>query len=324
VKRIAALDDYLDLWRRSGDWQRLSPRADLTCFDDHAATEDAVAARLRDFEIVVAWREKTPFPASLIGRLPKLEFIATMGHVNRSIDVAAARRRSIPVSGTKPDVFPVAELAWALMLACARNVALEDRRTRLGGTWQTTIGTELRGKTLGVMGLGRIGGEAARMASGFGMEVIAWSRSLTQERASAWGEVRAVSKDDLLRRSDFLIIALAGGRDTAHIIGSREIAQMKRGAYLINISRASCVDQAAMIAALENGHLAGAGLDVFDGEPLPREDKLLALDNVVIHPHMGNAVRLTQAQHAEQIIQNIDAWLNGKPIRLMDDETTWP
>jgi phosphoglycerate dehydrogenase-like enzyme len=324
MKRIAALDDYLDLWRQSGDWGRLSPRAELISFQDHLAEEDSLVARLRDFEIVVVWREKTPFPASLIAKLPKLEFIATMGHVNRSIDVVAARRRGIPVSGTKPDVFPVAELAWALMLACARNVALEDRRTRIGGAWQTTIGAELRGKTLGVMGLGRIGGEAARMAAGFGMEVIAWSRSLTQERASAWGEVRAVSKDDLLCRSDFLIIALAGGLETANIVGAREIGQMKRGAYLINISRASCVDQAAMIAALESGGLTGAGLDVFDEEPLPRNHKLLALDNVVIHPHMGNAVRLTQTQHAEQTIENIEAWLNGKPIRLMDDAGTWP
>jgi phosphoglycerate dehydrogenase-like enzyme len=324
MKRIAALDDYLDLWRQSGDWQRLSPRAELTCFHDHVANEDTVAARLRDFEIVVVWREKTPLPASLIEKLPRLEFVATMGHVNRSIDVAAACRCGIPVSGTKPDAFPVAELAWALMLACARNIALEDRRTRIGGAWQTTVGTELRGKTLGVMGLGRIGGEAARMASGFGMEVIAWSRALTQERAAVWGDVRAVGKDELMRRSDFLIVALAGGRETANIVGAREIGLMKRGAYLINISRASCVDQDTMIAALEDGRLAGAGLDVFDIEPLPRDHRLLALDNVVIHPHMGNAVRFTQAPHATQIIENIEAWLDGKPIRLMDDASTWP
>ena len=181
----------------------------------------------------------------------------------------------------------MAELAWALILACARNIALEDRRVRTTGKWQTTIGTDLRGKTLGLLGLGRIGGETARMAPGFGMKVISWSRSLTPERASAWGQVHAVSKDDLLMRSDFLVVALAGGRETANLIGPREIDRMKHGAYLINISRASCVDQAAMIAALESGKLAGAGLDVFDVEPLPPGHRLLALDNVVIHPAHG-------------------------------------
>jgi phosphoglycerate dehydrogenase-like enzyme len=324
VKRIAALDDPLDLWRQSADWQRLSPRAEFIPFHDRVESEDALAARLRDFEAVVLRREKTPFPASLIDKLPKLQFIATMGGSNRAIDVPAARARGIPVSGALPDLFPVAELAWALILACARNIALEDRRVRIAGKWQTTIGTELRGKTLGLLGLGRIGGETARMGAGFGMKTIAWSRSLTQERASAWGDVEAVGKDDLLARSDFLVVALSGGRETANLLGAREIDRMKRGAYLINISRASCVDQAAMIAALESGKLAGAGLDVFDVEPLPPGHRLLALDNVVIHPHMGNAVRHTQAQQAEQIIENIGAWLDGRPIRLVDDRSTWP
>ena len=319
MKRIAALDDYLDLWRSCGDWGRIAPPVELVTFQDHLADEGALAARLRDFEIVLAWREKTPFPASLIAKLSKLEFIATMGHVNRSIDVVAAGRRGIPVSGTLPDLFPVAELAWGLMLALARNIALEDRRTRLGGTWQTTIGTELRGRTLGIVGLGRIGGEVARMAAGFGMEVIAWSRSLTAERCAQWGDVRPVQKDELMRRSDFIVIALAGGAGTAGIIGAREIALMKETAYLVNISRASTVDQKAMLAALTEGRIAGAGLDVFDAEPLPRDHPLLALDNVVIHPHMGNAVRFTQEQHAEQIIENIQAWLDGKPIRLLDE-----
>ena len=324
MKRIAALDDYLDLWRRSGNWDRLRPAAELVVFRDHIAGEDALAARLAEFEVVIAWREKTPLPGSLIARLPRLELIVTMGHVNRSIDVAAARRRGVPVVGTRPDLFPVAELAWALILACARNVALEDRRTRLGGQWQTTLGVELRGRTLGILGLGNIGGEAARMAAGFGMEVIAWSRNLTPERCARWGAVAPVAKDELFRRADFIVIALPGGEGTRNLVGTREFALMKPTAYLVNVSRASIVDQNAMLAALTTGRIAGAGLDVFDVEPLPREHPLLALDNVVIHPHMGNAVLLTQRQHAAQMIEDIQAWLDGKPIRLLDDDATWP
>jgi phosphoglycerate dehydrogenase-like enzyme len=318
VRRIAALDDYLDLWRSSGDWARIDPRVELVTFHDHLANEDAVAERLRDFEIVLAWREKTPLPASLIAKLPKLEFIATMGHVNNSIDVAAARRRGILVSGTRPDLFPVAELAFGLILALARNIVLEDKRTRAGGSWQSTIGLELRGRTIGILGLGHIGGAAAQIAQGFGMKVIAWSRSLTPERAAPFG-AECVSKDELFRRSDFVVIALAGGKGTAGLIGAREIGLMKPDAYLVNVSRASIVDQSAMIAALKEGRIAGAGLDVFDIEPLPADHPLVALDNVVIHPHMGNAVRFTQAQHAAQIIENIQAWLDGAPIRLLDD-----
>ena len=318
MKRIAALDDYLDLWRSSGDWARIAPPVELVTFHDHLADENAVAERLRDFEIVLAWREKTPLPASLIARLPKLEFIATMGHVNNSIDVAAARRRGILVSGTRPDLFPVAELAFGLILALARNIVLEDKRTRTGGSWQSTIGLELRGRTLGILGLGHIGGAAAQIAQGFGMNVIAWSRALTPERAAPFGAT-SVAKDELFRRADFVVIALAGGKGTAGPVGAREIGLMKRDAYLVNVSRASIVDQAAMIAALKERRIAGAGLDVFDVEPLPADHPLVALDNVVIHPHMGNAVRFTQAQHATQIIENIQAWLDGKPIRLLDD-----
>jgi phosphoglycerate dehydrogenase-like enzyme len=317
VKRIAALDDYLDLWRVSGDWSSIRPAVELVPFHDHLDDEDAIVARLRDFEIVLAWREKTPLPGRLIERLPKLEFIATMGHVNNSIDVAAARRRGIPVSGSRPDLFPVAELAFALILALARNVVLEDKRTR-AGAWQTTIGLELRGRTLGLLGLGTIGGEAATIGRGFGMEVIAWSRSLTQDRAAAYGATR-VDFEELFRRSDFIVIALSGGPGTVGLVRAREIGQMKPTAYLVNISRASIVDQGAMLAALREKRIAGAGLDVFDVEPLPKDHPILALDNVVIHPHMGNAVRHSQAQHAQQIIENIQAWLDGKPIRVLDD-----
>jgi phosphoglycerate dehydrogenase-like enzyme len=318
VKRIAALDDYLDLWRMSGDWSSIRPTVEFVPFHDHLDDEDAIVARLRDFEIVLAWREKTPLPGRLIERLPKLEFIATMGHVNNAIDVAAARRRGIPVAGSRPDLFPVAELAFALILALARNVVVEDKRTR-AGAWQTTIGLELRGRTLGMLGLGHIGGEAAKIGRGFGMEVIAWSRSLTQDRAAAFGAVR-VEFDEIFRRSDFIVVALSGGPGTVGLIGLREIGLMRSDAYLVNISRASIVDQAAMFAALQEKRIAGAGLDVFDVEPLPQGHPILALDNVVIHPHMGNAVRFTQAQHAQQIIENIQAWLDGKPIRMLDDD----
>lgn len=317
MKRIAALDDYLDLWRVSGDWSSIRPAVELVPFNDHLDDEDAIVERLRDFEIVLAWREKTPLPARLIERLPKLEFIATMGHVNNSIDVAAARRHGIPVAGSRPDLFPVAELAFALILALARNVVVEDKRTR-AGAWQTTIGLELRGRTLGMLGLGKIGGEAAKIGRGFGMEVIAWSRSLTQDRAAAYGAT-AVAFEDIFRRSDFIVVALSGGPGTVGLVGGREIALMRRDGHLVNISRASIVDQAAMLAALQQKRIAGAGLDVFDVEPLPQDHPILALDNVVIHPHMGNAVRLTQAQHAQQIIENIQGWLDGKPIRLLDE-----
>jgi phosphoglycerate dehydrogenase-like enzyme len=273
VTRVAVLDDYQGMAPRLADWASLP--ADVVVFRDHVPDEASVAARLADFDVVVAMRERTPFPRSLIARLPRLRLLVTTGMRNASIDLRAATERGILVCGTGGLPSPTAELTWALILALVRHVPHEDRATR-DGRWQETLGTTLSGKTLGVLGLGQLGSRVARVGRVFEMEVLVWSQNLTAERAAAAGATLAGSKDELLarrRRHDPPGI----GRASRGLLGARGLALMRPSAYLVNPSRGPIVDERALIAALRVGAIAGAGLDVYDEEPLPPDHPLRRL-----------------------------------------------
>jgi phosphoglycerate dehydrogenase-like enzyme len=314
VTRVAVLDDYQGVALRLADWASLP--ADVVVFRDHVTDEASVAARLADFDVVVAMRERTPFPRSLIARLPRLRFLVTTGMRNASIDLRAAAERGVLVSGTGGLPSPTAELTWALILALVRHVPQEDRATR-DGRWQETLGTTLSGKTLGVLGLGQLGSRVARVGRAFEMEVLAWSQNLTAERAAAAGATLAGSKDELLTRADVVTIHLVLGERTRGLLGARELALMRPSAYLVNTSRGPIVDERALIAALRAGTIAGAGLDVYDEEPLPPDHPLRRLPNTVITPHLGYVTEETYRIFYPQALEDVRAFLAGSPVRVL-------
>jgi phosphoglycerate dehydrogenase-like enzyme len=315
MARVAILDDYQNVARRMADWTSLSAGTDVVVFADHLSDPGAVAARLADFEAVIAMRERTPFPKTLIERLPKLKLLVTTGMRNASIDVAAALERKIVVCGTAGLPYPTAELTWGLILALFRRIPAEDRATR-EGRWQISCGLGLNGKTLGVVGLGGLGSRVAKIGRAFEMDVIAWSQNLTAARASEIGAT-LVTKDELLARSDVVSIHLVLGDRTRKLLGAREIAQMKPTAYLINTSRGPIVDEAALVAALRQGKLAGAGLDVYDEEPLPLDHPLRNLPNTVITPHLGYVTEEGYRIFYGQALEDVKAWLAGQPVRVL-------
>jgi phosphoglycerate dehydrogenase-like enzyme len=314
VTRVAVLDDYQGVALRLADWASLP--ADVVVFRDHVPDEASVAARLADFDVVVAMRERTPFPRSLIARLPRLRLLVTTGMRNASIDLRAAAERGVLVSGTGGLPSPTAELTWALILALVRHVPREDRATR-DGRWQETLGTTLSGKTLGVLGLGQLGSRVARVGRAFEMEVLAWSQNLTAERAAAAGATLAGSKDELLARADVVTIHLVLGERTRGLLGARALALMRPSAYLVNTSRVPIVDEPALIAALRAGTIAGAGLDVYDEEPLPPDHPLRGLPNTVITPHLGYVTEETYRIFYPQALEDVRAFLAGSPVRVL-------
>jgi phosphoglycerate dehydrogenase-like enzyme len=313
--RLAILDDYQNVALSMANWENLQPTVDIQVFHDTLAAEDAVARRLHDFEIVVAMRERTPFRRSLLERLPKMKLLVTTGMVNASIDVKAAAELGITVCGTRSSSYSTMELAWGLILALSRNIPREDASTRKGG-WQTTVGIELHGKVLGILGLGKIGGQMPAVAAAFHMEVIAWSQNLTPERAASVGAKR-VDKDELFRRSDFLTIHTVLSKRTRGLVGASDLASMKPTAYLINTSRGPIVDEQALIAALENHTIAGAGLDVYDEEPLPADHALRRVENVVLTPHIGYVTAEKYRVFYGDAVENIQAFLSGRPVRVI-------
>jgi phosphoglycerate dehydrogenase-like enzyme len=315
MTRIAILDDYQDAARRLADWGRLPAGVELAVFRDHLAEGDAVAARLADFDVVVAMRERTPFPRALLERLPRLRLLVTTGMRNAAIDLKAAADRGVVVCGTAGLPYPTAELAWGLVLSLMRRIPREDRATR-EGRWQETVGLGLNGKTLGVLGLGTLGSRVARFGRAFEMEVLAWSQNLTAERAAEHGAVR-VERDALLARSDVVSIHLVLGERTRGLIGARELGLMKRTAYLVNTSRGPIVSEAALVRALRDGTIAGAGLDVYDEEPLPRDHPLRELPNTVITPHLGYVTEETYRIFYGQALEDILAFLRGEPVRVL-------
>lgn len=311
MKRCAIIDDYQNCALDFGDWDTLKAEVEVVVFNDHVADEDAVAERLRDFEIVCIMRERTPFPRSMFEKLPKLELLLTSGMRNLSIDVAAARDHGVVVSGSPSQGYPTAELTWGLIHAWSRQIPLENRAT-LDGAWEKTIGIGLSGKTLGLAGLGRIGGAVAKVGLAFGMRVIAWSENLTDERCAEVG-VERVDKATLVREADFLTIHLVLSDRTRGLFQAEDLAAMKSSACLINTSRGPIVDEAALIAALQNGTIAGAGLDVFDVEPLPLDHPFRSMENIVITPHLGYVIRENYAVYYGMAVENIRAYLDGAP-----------
>ncbi len=315
MMRLAILDDYQDAALGLADWASLRPEIEIEVFRDTLAGVDAVARRLQPFAIVVAMRERTPFPASLIERLANLKLLVTTGMRNASIDVKAASERGIVVCGTEMLAHPTAELTWGLILALARQIAAEDRHMRAGG-WQTSLGVGLKGKVLGLIGLGRLGSEVARVGRAFNMDVVAWSQNLTEERAAAQG-ARLVGKDELFRLADFISIHLVLSPRSRGLVGAAELAAMKKTAFLVNTSRGPIVDTVALIAALERRQIAGAGLDVYDEEPLPKDHPLRRLDNVVITPHLGYVIAENYRLAYGHAVEDVRAYLSGKPIRVI-------
>jgi phosphoglycerate dehydrogenase-like enzyme len=296
------------------DWSPLAGRATITAFNDHLDDPDAVAARLAPFEVVCVMRERTPLTRGLLERLPRLKLIASTGFINASIDLQAARERGIGVAYTGYESTPTIEMTWALILASARHVAAESASLRSGG-WQRSIGNDLKGATLGVLGLGNIGGEVARIGQAFGMRVIAWSENLTAEKAAAVG-AEHVQKNELFRQSDVLTIHLILSRRTRRLVGAAELALMKSTAWLVNTSRGPIVDEGALISALREHRIAGAAVDVFDVEPLPADHPYWSLDNILATPHIGYVSQHLYRTFYGDTVKNIVAWLDGSPFQI--------
>ncbi|MFI1466756.1 D-2-hydroxyacid dehydrogenase family protein [Streptomyces wuyuanensis] len=315
--RCAVLDDFQSIATSVADWSPVQDRVEVVCFTGHFATEDELAAALTDADIVVTLRERVPFPASLLDRLPRLKLLVASGMRNSVIDYAAAERNGVTVCGTSSSSTPPVELTWALLLALARGVVTENNALRSGGPWQSTVGADLHGGRLGLLGLGRIGGRVARVGLAFGMEVTAWSRNLTEERADEIGVRRAASKEELLRESDFVSVHLALGERTRGLLGAAELALLKPTAYLINTSRSAIVDQEALLAALHEGRIAGAGVDVFDMEPLSADHPMRTAPRLLATPHLGYVSLGNYRTYYGQAVENIAAYLAGSPVRLL-------
>jgi phosphoglycerate dehydrogenase-like enzyme len=315
--RCAVLDDFQQIATSVADWSPLEDRVDVVSFAEHFADEDTLAEALAEFDIVVTLRERVAFPGSLLARLPRLKLLVASGMRNSVIDYAAAEAHGVTVCGTASSSTPPVELTWALLLGLARGIVEETNAVRGGGPWQSTVGADLHGRRLGVLGLGKIGSRVAQVGLAFGMDVVAWSRNLTKERADEVGAELASSMDVLLASSDFVSVHLALGDRTRGLLGARELALLKPTAYLINTSRAAIVDQDALLAALHEGRIAGAGIDVFDVEPLPADHPMRAAPRLLATPHLGYVSRANYATYYGQAVEDIQAYLGGEPVRRL-------
>ncbi|HYF65543.1 MAG TPA: D-2-hydroxyacid dehydrogenase family protein [Herpetosiphonaceae bacterium] len=313
--RCAILDDYQQVGLTMADWSPLAYAVDVTAFPDHFGDEASLVEAISDCEIVVIMRERTPFRAALFARLPRLKLLITTGMRNGAIDLAAAAAHGVVVCGTASGSEPPAELTWALILGLARQLVPENQALRTNGSWQSTIGMDLKGSRLGILGLGKIGSQVAWVGQAFGMEVLAWSPHLTAERAATAGVELAESKAALLERSDIVTIHMVLSERTRELIGAEDLRRMQATAYLINTSRAGLVDQAALLDALRQGWIAGAGLDVFDLEPLPPDAPLRRLPNVLATPHLGYVSQSNYRRYFREAVEDIQAFLNGTPLR---------
>ncbi|HSF30511.1 MAG TPA: D-2-hydroxyacid dehydrogenase family protein [Candidatus Tectomicrobia bacterium] len=319
MPKVAVLDDYQGVALEMADWSILPRDCQVRVFRDHLSDLEPLATRLEDFEIVTCMRERTPFGRDLLRRLPSLRLLVTTGMRNAAIDLKAATEQGVLVCGTAggPDA-PPAELTWGLILALVRHIPREDAATR-AGHWGTTVGVSLENKVLGVLGLGRLGAKVAKVGRAFEMSVIAWSQNLTPDRASQHGAT-LVAKDELFARSDILSIHVQLSARTRGLVGARELSLMKPTAYLINTARGPIVDEAALIHALQARSIAGAGLDVFDQEPLPPGHPLLSLDNTLLAPHAGYVTREQYQVRYRETVEDIAAYLKGEPLRVLNPE----
>jgi phosphoglycerate dehydrogenase-like enzyme len=310
IANIAVLDDYQGVALTLADWSKVTGRARVTVFNDHLDDPDALVERLLPFDVVCVMRERTPLRRQVIERLPKLKLIASTAMRNASIDADAAAERGIAIVHTSYSSAPTVELTWALILAGARHIVSENASLRAGG-WQKSVGDDLAGKTLGIVGLGNIGAQVAKVGLAFGMQVIAWSQNLTREAAAAAG-ARLVPKEELLREADVVSIHLVLSGRTRGLIGAAELQLMKPTARLVNTSRGPIVVESALIQALANGRIAGAAIDVFDVEPLPPEHAFRRLDRVLATPHIGYVSRGLYERFYRDTVVNIAAWLDAR------------
>jgi len=315
MTRIAILDDYQRVALDMADWSSLSD-AEITVFDSHIEDEDALAAALQPFDVIAIMRERTAFPRSLFAKLPALKLLVTSGMKNAAVDLEAARDHGVAVSGTASSGHATAELSFLMILALARK--LPDQMRSMGeGGWQAGLGRDVRGARLGLLGLGRLGGEMAKIGAAFGMDVVAWSQNLTPQAAEAAG-ARHVPKSELFETADFVSVHLRLSERTQGIVGRDDIARMKPDACLINTSRGGLVDNDALVAALGDRRIGGAALDVYDHEPLPADDRLRSVPGLLLTPHIGYVTRESYDVFYPGTVESIRAWLDGAPIRLLD------
>jgi phosphoglycerate dehydrogenase-like enzyme len=307
---VAVLDDYQDAARRLADWSPIADRAVVTVFGDHLADAEAVVARLKNFDVLCVMRERTPLPRAILERLPRLKLIVSTGSRNASIDVGAAAERGIVVAHTGYKSDPTIEMTWALILAASRHLVVENHAFRTGG-WQQDVGVGLNGKTLGVLGLGRVGGAVAKVGAAFGMKLIAWSPHMTPERAAQHGAT-SVTKDELFRQSDVLTIHMVLSPATRGLVGASDLARMKPTSLLVNTSRGPLVDEAALVEALRARRIGGAALDVFDTEPLPANHPLRSFDNVLGTPHIGYVADDLYRTFYGDTVKTLSAWLDAR------------
>jgi phosphoglycerate dehydrogenase-like enzyme len=315
--RCAILDDYQNVAMKLADWSKIAKDVEIKVFNDAVRRSDADTIRdVKDFDIVVMMRERTRFPRAVIDALPQLKLLITTGAYNASIDMKACQERGIVVSGTGSHGNPTTGIAFGLMLELTRRIGWENTRMKSGVPWQTTIGADIEGKILGLVGLGKLGARAAGVGKAFGMKVIAWSQNLTPERCKEVG-ADYVSKDELFKNADFLSIHVQLGERNRGLITARELGLMKSTAYLINTSRGPIVEEKALLDALTKKTIAGAGLDVFDIEPLPLDHPYRKLDNVVITPHLGYVSQQNYEKYYPDIVENIRTFIDGKPTRVI-------
>ena len=314
--KVAILDDYQNVSQQFVDLEKLSGKYEFKIFSEPFVDEADILDQLADFEALLIMRERTPMTKNIIDNLTKLKFIITSGSRNKSIDLDAAKKRKIIVCGTEINIHPTPELTWALILGLARNLK-EEIDNMYQGYWQTTVGVELKGKILGLIGLGRVGTQVAKVAKAFGMQVMAWSENLDLNKCKEL-DVLPSSKEDLIANSDFLSIHVQGGEKYKNCITIKELDKMKKTAFLINTSRGPIVNEDDLIIALSTNEIAGAGLDVFEKEPLPENNKLRFLPNALLTPHIGYVTAENYSIFYNQMIEALEACVNGKPIRVIE------
>jgi D-3-phosphoglycerate dehydrogenase len=315
--RGAILDDYQNVAMGFADWSPIAKDVEIKVFNKPFKSQDEAIKALQGFAIVVGMRERTPFPRKVVEALPDLKLLITTGARNNSFDVKACAERGITVCGTGAVGSPTTGIAFGLMLELTRRIGFENARLKAGAPWQTTIGRDLEGLTLGVLGLGKLGQRSAAVGKAFGMKTIAWSQNLTEEKAKA-ASADYVSKEDLFRNADFVTIHLVLSDRSRGLVSAYELSLMKKSAYLINTSRGPIVDEKALIAALQSKSIAGAGLDVFDIEPLPLDHPFRKMENVVITPHLGYVSEQNYHKYFPDIVEDIRAWLDGRPVRVIE------
>jgi D-3-phosphoglycerate dehydrogenase len=314
--RCAILDDYMNLTARMADWSKVSDRVDLRVFIEPFASTEAAAASLQDFEIICAMRERTPFPRALFAALPNLKLLITSGMRNAAIDMEAAKNHQVVLCGTQFGRDPTAPLTMGLILELTRNIGRENARMHAGERLQKFVGMEIEGKTLGVVGLGKLGAKVSGLAKAFGMNVIAWSPNLTPERCKEVG-VGYATKEELFATADIITVHVVLSQRSRGLVGADDLARMKPTSYLVNTARGPIVDEAALLETLKARKIAGAAIDVFSVEPLPVDHPFRKLDNLVLTPHLGYVTEEGFRSHYGQMVEGIDAWLKGEPLRRL-------